>query len=54
MDFNDYPSLEGSVFERMAEVDRRVLVVDLPIPDAPFSVGEGFGAWVCELLERLR
>ena len=38
VDFNDYPSLEGSVFDRMAEVNRRVLVVDLPIPDAPFFV----------------
>ena len=39
VDFNDYPSLEGSVFERMAEVDRRVLIVDLPLPsDAPFAV----------------
>ena len=38
IDFNDYPSLDGSVFDRMAEVGRRVLVVDLPIPDAPFFV----------------
>ena len=39
IDFNDYPSLEGSVFERMQEVGRRVLVVDFPLPeDAPFSV----------------
>jgi ribosomal protein S12 methylthiotransferase accessory factor len=38
VDFNDYPSLDGSVFERMAEVGRRVLVVDFPVPGAPFSV----------------
>lgn len=38
VDFNDYPSLEGSVFDRMAEVGSRVLVVDFPIPDAPFNV----------------
>ena len=38
VDFNDYRSLEGSVLERLTDVGRRVLVVDLPVPDAPFFV----------------
>ena len=38
VDFNDYRSLEGSVLERLTDVGRRALVVDLAVPDAPFFV----------------
>ena len=39
--FADVSSLEGSVFDRMTEVGRRVLVVDFPLPeDAPFCVSK--------------
>ena len=44
--FADVSSLEGSVFDRMTEVGRRVLVVDFPLPeDAPFCVVQGARAW---------
>ena len=41
VNFADVSSLEGSVFDRMTEVGRRVLVVDFPLPeDAPFCVSK--------------
>ena len=49
VDFNDYRSLEGSVLERLTDVGRRALVVDLPVPDAPFFVVKtlvpGYGSY---------